>query len=87
MLKAMLYLISLMILVSSCSHVYTSTGFIIPERDILPKAEWSHDINGNYCTNEEGAKNILKTEAMRDGYEAQLKAIIESANNALANRR
>lgn len=87
MLKATLYLISLMILISSCSHIYTSAGFVIPERDALPKAEWSHDINGNYCTNEEGAKNILKREAMRDGYEAQLKAIIESANNALANRR
>lgn len=83
MLRAMMFLISSMILISSCSYIRPNPTFSVPDRDALPKAEWTRS-GDTFCTTEEGAKNILKREAIRDGYEAQLKTIIEHANKALA---
>lgn len=83
MLKAMTFLISLTILTSSCTHINSGAQFNIPERPQLPKAEWKL-VDNMFCTDETGARNMLKREAIRDGYESQLKSIIHNANKALS---
>lgn len=82
MSKLKILLISLTICLSSCT-TSNVLQIAVPERPELPYTLWTSNTDGVYCTDEAGARNILKREAIRDGYEQQLRVIIDEANKAL----
>lgn len=83
MLRRTLLLIGLTIFLSSCASTDgSSIKFDLPARPPLPKAVWT-EREEMFCVDETGARAVLEREAIRDAYEAQLKAVIEGCNKAL----
>lgn len=83
MLRRALLLTGLTIFLSSCAATGgSSVKFDVPERPPLPKAAWT-ERDEMFCVDEAGARAVLEREAIRDAYEAQLKAAIDGCNKAL----
>lgn len=82
--KAILLISSIIFLSSLSGCIHTGTvQFDTPERPPLPVATWQSTPDGRFCTDEAGARAILKREALRDIYEDKLKATIDGCNKAL----
>jgi hypothetical protein len=83
--KVFLLVLISAVLLNSCALFDTTPDiyFVIPASPELPSAAWRYSETGEFCTNEEGASNLLKADTMQEGYIETLKLTIDECNKAL----
>lgn len=84
-LRVFLLVLISAVLLNSCALFNTTPDvyFETPIASELPVTVWSYSEDGEFCTDEEGASNLLKADMIQEGYIEALKLTINECNNAL----